>query len=343
MKFVAGKFFATLFALLSVVSSFVFPFQTVLADGTADPQYVMDWRATGPTGGDVRALVVDPSDPDRFYFGTLDGQIYASTDGGQNWRILYNFNRPQLFVDNIVVDSRNSDVIYVATHRHKEPGGFYKSTDGGKTFKESSELKNEALHSLTQSSANPDVLIVGTNSGVFRSNDAGDTWQKLNTDATAGLQNVESLAVDPRDSNVIYAGTWYLPYKTTDGGQTWSSIKTGMIDDSDVFAIDINPKDPDHVIASACSGIYDSRNGGQTWRKVQGIPSQSRRTRSILQHPATPDVVFAGTTEGFWRSTNGGADGSWMLMTSKQLEINSIAVHPKNPSIVLIGTNNYGV
>src|SRR5436309_13871357 len=94
-------------------------------DGAA---YTNDWRITGPTGGDVRALVVDPSDPDRFYFGTLDGQLYTSTDAGHNWRLLTNFNRPHLFVDHIVVDPRNSKVLYVATHRHKDAGGFFKST-----------------------------------------------------------------------------------------------------------------------------------------------------------------------------------------------------------------------
>src|SRR5881398_1984243 len=60
--------------------------------------YSAEWRLTGPTGGDVRGLVVDPSDPDRFYFGTLDGQLYTSTDAAHNWRLLTNFNRPQLFV-----------------------------------------------------------------------------------------------------------------------------------------------------------------------------------------------------------------------------------------------------
>ena len=80
------------------------------------------------------------------------------------------------------------------------------------------------------------------------------------------------------------------------------SIKNGIIDDSDIFAIDIDPRDPNHVIASACSGIYETKNAGESWRKVQGIPSQSRRTRAILQHPSVPGLVFAGTTEGFWRS-----------------------------------------
>src|ERR1700674_3735712 len=108
-------------------------------DGLVDPgKYSDDWRANGPPGGDVRGLVVDPSNADRFYFGTLDGQIYTSPDGGKTWQFLYNFNRPRLFVDHIIVDPRDSKTLYVATHRHKEAGGFFKSTDGGRKWRESS-------------------------------------------------------------------------------------------------------------------------------------------------------------------------------------------------------------
>ena len=301
----------------------------------------IDWTVSGPMGGDVRSLAVDPKDPQRLYFGTIDGQLYTSKDGARTWTHLPNFNRPGLYIDNLLVDPRDSKIIYAAAHRHKEPGGFFKTIDGGETWTEAAELKTEAIHSLTQSPSEPDVLIVGSNRGIWRSADGGEAWSQLSTSAYPGLINVESLAVDPRSSEVIYAGTWYLPYKTSDGGQTWSSIKTGMIDDSDVFAIEVNPRNPDHVIASACSGIYDSKNGGAQWRKVQGIPSQSRRTRAILQHPSVAGTVYAGTTEGFWRSLNGG--DSWMLTTSRQLEINAIAVHPEAPQIVYIGTNNYGV
>ncbi|MEP6637519.1 MAG: YCF48-related protein, partial [Acidobacteriota bacterium] len=313
-------------------------------EASLDPAgYSSDWQATGPPGGDVRDLEVDPNNADRLYFGTLDGQIYTSGDGGKGWVLLYNFNRPKLFVDHIIVDPRDSKVLYVAAHRHKEPGGFFKSTDGGHKWGESSQLNNEALHSLTQSKSDPNVLVVGTFNGIFRSDDAGETWQQLPTQSTPGLVHVETLAVDPRTANTIYAGTWYLPYKTTDGGQTWKSIKNGIIDDSDIFAIDIDPRDPDHLIASACSGIYESKTAGEAWRKVQGIPSQSRRTRAILQHPSIPGLVFAGTTEGFWRSERGGDADSWMVTTSRQLEINSISVHPSHPDTIFIGTNNYGV
>jgi photosystem II stability/assembly factor-like uncharacterized protein len=312
-------------------------------DGSAvEPERVMDWEVTGPMGGDVRSLVFDPQDPRRLYFGTIDGQIYTSTDGGTTWARLQGFNRPGLYIDNLIVDPRDSRVLYAAAHRHKEPGGFYKSRDGGATWKEAAEFKSEAIHALAQSPKDPDILLAGTNRGVFRSLDAGDSWRQIDTSAMPGLVNVESLAVDPRDSNVIYAGTWYLPYKTTDGGRTWNITKTGIIDDSDIFAIEIDSTNPDHVIMSACSGIYETKNAGALWRKVNGIPSQSRRTRTILQNPAVPSAIYAGTTEGFWLSQNGGND--WRVTTNRQnFEVNAIAVHPTNPQTVFIGTNNYGV
>jgi len=250
-------------------------------NGGSGSPYSAEWRITGPTGGDVRALVVDPNDPNHFYFGTLDSQICTLTDGGQNWRLLANFNQPRLFVDHIIVDPRNSRVLYVATHRHKDAGGFYKSADGGVTWRDSPELRNEALHSMAQSESNPNILLVGTISGIFRSADSGETWSPLQTAALATAAakqrgdnevDVESLAIDPRDSNVIYAGTWYLPYKTTDGGRSWRIIKNGIIDDSDISAINIDPRNPNHIIASACSGIYETHNAGEDWQKVQGIP-----------------------------------------------------------------------
>ena len=334
--------FIALFALVSALAPST-PVAHASGDAADPALYSNDWRTTGPPGGDVRALVVDPHDPDRFYFGTLDGQIYTSADGGKRWQLLHNFGKPRMFIDHIVVDSRNPKVLYVGGHRHDVPGGFFKSTDGGLTWRESTQLKDQAVHSIAQSESHPDTLIAGTYTTIFRSDDSGETWKQLPTTNVTGLHHIESLAIDPRTASTIYAGTFYLPYKSLDGGQTWKTIKTGMIDDSDIFAIDINPRDANHIFASACSGIYESKNAGESWRKVQGIPSQSRRTRAILQHPSVPGVVFAGTTEGFWRSDKGGNPDSWMVTTSRQLEINSIAVHSTRPDMVYIGTNNYGI
>lgn len=298
-----------------------------------------DWKTIGPSGGDVRVITIDPRNHDRLFISTLDGQVYKSEDAGMSWELLENFERPQLILDQLMIDSRDSNVIYTSGHRHKLPGGFFKSVDGGKTWKESKELKGESIHSMAQSPKDPNMLTAGATNGVWVSYNSGDTWEKIKSDTMP--VNIDSLAMDPRNSKTIYAGTWYRPFKSTDGGNSWRLINKGMIDDSDVFAITINNKNPDYLVSSACSGIYESYDAGETWKKIQGIPSQARRTRDILQHPSRPGTIYAATTEGFWMSTNSGK--SWAMTTQRDLEINSIAVHPDNPDKVFIGTNNYGV
>ena len=302
------------------------------------------WQKVGPNGGDIRAIVVDPTDSKHFYFTTLEGQFYTSTDCAVSWQMVYNFDRSLLMFDNIVIDRRDPKTIYLGGHRGslKNEGGFFKSTDGGVTWRESKEMKNQAINALFQSALNPDMIVAGTVEGVFASIDSGNNWKKISDEkAMPGLVEVDSLAIDPRNTDIIYAGTTYRPYKTTDGGKNWKLISTGMIDDSDVFAIDLDPRNPDHIIASACSGIYESKNAGENWKKIQGIPSTSRRTRDILQHPSKPGYIYAGTTEGFWMSADDGT--TWNLTTSKQVEVNSITVPADEPNKVYLGTNNYGV
>jgi photosystem II stability/assembly factor-like uncharacterized protein len=331
--------FATLILAISLLSA-LFPLRT-LADGNivVDPDKFSQWTVVGPNGGDVRVITIDPRDKSRLYLSTMDGQIHVSADGGKSWRLLVNLNEPQLILDQLFVDSRDSKVIYASGHRGKFPGGFFKSEDGGQSWKKSKDLKGEAIHAMTQAKDDPKMLFVGTSNGIFVSKNSGDDWEKISSSTMP--VNLNSMAIDPRSSNTIYAGTSWRPYKSTDSGKSWRLIKTGMIDDSDVFAVTIDPRNAEHIIASACSGIYESHNGGEKWTKIQGIPAQSRRTRDILQHPTIPGTVYAATTEGFWMTTNGGK--SWALTTQRNLEINSIAVHPEEPNRVFIATNNYGV
>lgn len=322
-----------------VMAIFLFVVSVVSLLAGNEPLKISDWQVVGPDGGDVRVITVDPKDKDRLYISTLDGQIHTSADGGKTWRLLVNLNRPQLVLDQLFVDSRDSKIIYASGHRHKEPGGFFKTTDGGATWKEAKDLSKASIHSMVQSDFDPNIILVGTIDGVWMSKNSGDDWKKISSDTMP--INIDSLAIDPRSTDTIYAGTWWRAYKSTDSGKNWRLIKDGMIDDSDVFAITIDTKNPDHIVASACSGIYESYNKGEKWAKVNGIPSQSRRTRDILQNPAIPGTIYAATTEGFWMTTNGGK--SWALTTTRDLVINSITVHPENPNKVFVGTDNYGV
>jgi photosystem II stability/assembly factor-like uncharacterized protein len=314
----------------------------VLADGNIipDPEKFGNWEVLGPNGGDVRVVTIDPRDKDRLYISTLDGQIYTSADGGKTWKLLVNLNQPGLILDQLLVDARDSQVLYASGNRFNAPGGFFKSTDGGLTWKEAKQLSNQSIHAMTQSSKDPNIIMVGAIGEAWMSKDSGDSWEEVPVSMPPD-KAVDALAIDPRKTSTMYAGTWYRAYKTTDSGKSWRLIKDGMIDDSDVFAVSIDPRNADHIIASACSGIYESTNAGEKWAKIQGIPSQSRRTRDIVQHPTIKGTIYAATTEGFWMSTNGGK--AWELTTQRDLEINSIAVHPDEPNRVFIGTNNYGV
>ena len=324
------------YALLAVS----FP-DSAIADGTVitDKDKFMNWAILGPTGGDVRAVAIDPKNKDRVYISTLDGQIYLSDNAGSSWQLLVNLNKPQLILDNLMVDVRDSKVIYASGHRYKLPGGFFKSTDGGVNWKEAKELRGESIHSMTQSDKDPNVIIVGTLDGVWLSKNSGDDWGKIESNTMP--VNVDSLAIDPKNASTFYAGTWWRAYKSTDSGKNWRLVKDGMIDDSDVFAVTVDPRNSDHIIASACSGIYESFNAGDRWAKINGIPGDSRRTYAIVQHPSIAGTVYAATNQGFWMTTNGGK--SWMLTTSRDLMVTSIAVSSEAPNRIFIGTSLYGV
>ena len=339
LQMIRSRSTITLILIAAVIQSCVVYAVATGPDTATDVGKFTDWQVMGPSGGDVRAITIDPRDKNRLYVSTLDGQIHTSADGGKSWRLLVNLNQPELILDNLLVDSRDSRIIYVSGQRAQAPGGFFRTTDGGINWKEAKELKNESINSLAQSKFDPNVLLVGTRRGAWRSNNSGADWERI-VSPTMPV-DIDSLAIDPRGTSTIYAGTQYRPYKSTDAGKNWSLIRDGMIDDSDVFAVDIDPRNPDHVIASACSGIYETVNGGTKWAKINGIPSQSRRTRDIMQHPTMPGTIYAATTEGFWMSSNAGK--MWSLTTQRELEVNSIAVHPDEPNRVFIGTNNYGV
>ncbi|HSF23721.1 MAG TPA: YCF48-related protein [Blastocatellia bacterium] len=315
---------------------------------------VRQWEVTGPWGGDVRALVASPDNSDLLYLGTSDGQIFRSTDGARTWRRLKpGLDKREISVDCIAIDPRNSKVIYVGVWpvgRDRE-GGIFKTEDGGESWKLLEGTTKLSVRSLAIAPSNSNFLIAGSANddpslnGVFRSTDAGKTWERISPIGDKEIRNIESAAIDPRDTNVLYVGTWHLPWKTTNGGVTWKQAGNqivGMINDSDIFGINIfDASKPNLVYVNACSGIFRSVNAGEKWTKLPGIPFSARRTYALLPHPAEPSTIFAGTSEGLWRSKDGGK--RWMLLTSKSMVIRSIVVTLDKPNRVLIATDDFGI
>jgi photosystem II stability/assembly factor-like uncharacterized protein len=300
------------------------------------------WTVAGPAGGDARAFAAAPGDPSHLYLGTTNSWLYESKDGGASWSRLAKIDPIDGFVlDSIVVDASDPATLFVGAWKDSANGGLWVSHDGGHSWTEPADLKGQSIHALAQAHSDARILFAGTLKGVYRSKDTGATWQQISPAGDREIHEVESLAVDPGNPDVVYAGTWHLPWKTTDGGKNWRSIKQGLIVDSDVFSIIIDPEHTRTVYLSACSGIYKSESAGQLFHKIQGIPSEARRTRALMQDPENRAVVYAGTTEGLYKTLNGGR--TFARMTDADVVVNAVYVDPRDAKHVLLATDRGGV
>jgi ligand-binding sensor domain-containing protein len=301
------------------------------------------WRALGPPGGDVHSLAADPSRPGRLFLGTADGHIFGSEDAGAHWKLLGRAGtRRDAVVTAIVVDPRDANILFASawTQDPVAGGGVFRSGDGGRTWR-AAGLEGQAVRALTIAPSDADVLVAGTLDGVYRSRDAGKSWERISPAHHEELRNLDSLVVDPRDPQTIYAGTFHLPWKTVDGGRTWCPIHDGMIDDSDVMSLLVDRAKSGRIYASACSGIYRSENGAAQWKKIQGIPYAARRTYVITQDPRHPASVYAATSEGLWKTSDAGA--TWRRTTPQEWVVNTVVVPEGRPGRVVIGTEQLGV
>jgi len=313
------------------------------------PVHAQSWIVLGPEGGDARSFGYSPKNPDRILLGTTTSTIFVSDDGGTNWSRLAHIGEGvrdadhDYVIDHIVVDPGDPNSIFVAAWsvNDRTSGDIFYSRDGGRSWKVSPGMHGKPVRALAMGPTNSHLLVAGALDGVYVSTDAGGSWTRISPAENEGLRNIESLAVDSKDPNVIYAGTWHLAWKTNDGGTSWHKIDRGMIDDSDVFSIIVDATNSSVVFASACSGIYRSESAGDLFHKVQGIPFSARRTRVLKQNPANPDVVYAGTTEGLWRSKDLGK--TWRQLTDPDVVVNDIWVDPQNSSRLLLATDRAGI
>jgi len=297
----------------------------------------------GPDGGDVRSLTSDPRNPDHIFLGTSTGTIFQSTDGGHNWaRFAHLGSGDDYVIDHLAIDPQHPELMYAAAWsvENQAAGDFFRSHDSGSTWETVSFMHGKSIRAMTMAASDPKILVVGALEGVFRSNDAGKSWEKISV-SNQEIHNVESIAIDPKNADVIYAGTWHLAWKTSDGGASWHHITRGMLDDSDVFSIIVDSTNSSVVFASACSGVYKSENGGEQFSKIQGIPFSARRTRVLREDAAHPEIVYAGTTEGLWKTADEGK--TWMRVSGPEVVVNDVLVDPRNSDRVLMATDRSGV
>jgi len=192
---------------------------------------------------------------------------------------------------------------------------------------------------------NTDIIYLGgATGGILKSVDGGVMWENVFDDQP--VITIGDIALDPNNSDVIYAGTGEANsssysfigngvYKSTDAGQTWQ--QSGLEHSAYIGRIVVDHSDSQRVYAAACGnlfseggerGVYRSENGGTTWERVLFL-TDSTAAIDLLQHPENPDILYAtmwerirrleyrrsfGNSSGIWKTTNGG--DTWTELTN---------------------------
>jgi photosystem II stability/assembly factor-like uncharacterized protein len=248
-------------------------------------------------------VTLDPNDPQVVWVGTGESNsqrsvsygdgIYRSDDGGKNWQNLG--LKKSEHIGRVVIDPRDSKVVYVAAEGPLwGPGGdrgLYKTTDGGKNWKAVLTIsENTGVVDVQLDPANPDIVYAaayqrrrhvytlidgGPESAIYKSTDAGATWNKLKN----GLPTVDigriGLAISPADPNVIYASIEAADgkggiFRSNDKGATWE--RKNEFDSGAMYYARVvcDPKNVDRIWVMNVS-LRESRDGGKTLERVKEL------------------------------------------------------------------------
>jgi len=224
----------------------------------------------------INVLVADPQNPQLLFAGAgssgSGSGVYKSEDGGLSWRLAAD-GLPSEDVIALAISSTQPPLLYALVGVR---GDVYASADGAQSW---THLGNSGLfggfeHWMHVDPVDSNVIFALARSNeLTRSSDGGSTWLPFGEGLPRDEHSVHilSLAIDPTDSNIIYAGTGghvgggHGVYKSTDGGQTWSAVNQGMLDYR-ITALAVDPAHPQTVYAGADDGeFFKTSDGGQAW------------------------------------------------------------------------------
>ncbi|MDA3906778.1 MAG: hypothetical protein PF484_11950 [Bacteroidales bacterium] len=288
----------------------------------------------------IGAVTLDPNDPDNvIYVGTgetwprnsvsIGDGLYKSVDGGSNW-IKMGFENSER-IANIIVNPSNSDEIYVAVlgalWSDSEDRGVYKTTDGGTTWEKVLYINQKTgCADMAMDPSNPNVLYAsmwefrrtawsfesgGDFSALYKSIDAGKTWNKIHNGFPEGQLGRLAIAIAPSNPNILYTVIEAEEdlrkglYRSDDAGENWNQLNNdfGITVRPFYFSrIVVDPKNPDVVIKAGLNGSI-SRDGGKTFKSLGRMHSD---IHDIAFDINNSDIIYAGTDGGIYRSWNGG-------------------------------------
>jgi photosystem II stability/assembly factor-like uncharacterized protein len=296
------------------------------------------WTQQGPgnVGARVNTIKVHPTNPNIIYIGYSEGGVWKTTDGGQNWKPVFD-NQAMLSIGDIELDPQNPNTVYVGTGDPNISGypfignGLWKSTDAGLTWKYIGLEKQRIIAKIIVHPTNSQVIWAATmgipfeknnDRGLYKTTDGGATWKQVLFIADqAGVIDIE---MSPTDPNTVYAAAWdrirnyYTStvsgqnariWKTTDGGTTWAKLGGGLPQDrKSRTGLSIDAQNGNHLIATYADStlmfhaLYETFNGGTTWAAMPPGNGFDPISRAILLGTSAKFLLIPSIpmTSGRW-------------------------------------------
>ncbi|MEP6919874.1 MAG: hypothetical protein ABI967_02030 [bacterium] len=327
------------------------------------------WTHMGlPESRQISAIIIHPTKPNIVYVAAMGYEwgrneergIFRTTDGGKTWAKVLFVNDTTGFID-LQVDPKHPEVLYAAAWQRfrfgggdmaeSGPGsGIFKTVDGGtKWQKLSNGLPGDETGKITLAVAqqNSNILYAAIltgepaaggkrtleTGGVFRSNDAGQTWQRMNPAMTSYYY--DRIHVDPADDNRIWMPVFDLMV-STDGGKTLVKANMKHVH-NDLHSIWIDPADPLHLIIGGDGGVNISYNRGATWQQAVLPIGQFYEVAVDNQDPY---YVYGGMQDtGHWLGPNqtydneGITNNDWIKL---RFNGDGMSIHadPTDPNVI---------
>jgi len=334
------------------------------------------FRSIGPAfmSGRIADIKIDPEDTKIWYVAAGSGGVWKTSNSGTTFKPIFD-RETSYSIGCISIDPNNSNIVWVGTGenvsgRHVGYGdGVYKSTDGGKNWKNMGLKKSEHIDKIIVNPKNSNIVYVasegplwssGGDRGVYKSINGGKTWKAvLTVDKDTGATD---LVMDPKNPNVLYAATHQRRrhvsalinggpgsaiYKTCDGGKNWLKIIKGLPgEDLGQIALAISPQRPEVVYASVETSVrkitfYRSHDGGRNWVEKASYATPGTGPHYYQELYASPhrfDRIFSMEINVLF-SNDGGATWGKILSKKKHGDNHAIAFHPSEQDYLLCGSD----
>jgi photosystem II stability/assembly factor-like uncharacterized protein len=339
----------------------------------------LKWRLIGPfRGGRVVAVAGVPGDSTTFYFGSVNGGIWKTTDAGVVWTPISD-GQPVGSIGALAVAPSDPKTIYAGTGETdirediSSGNGVYKSTDSGATWNHIGLEDTRQISRIAIDPQNPSIVYVGVlghaygpneERGVYKSADGGMHWTRvLDLGPEIGISDLAICSAAPQ---LLFAGAWhtrrppwssYAPidgpggglYRSQDAGKTWSRLDGNGLPEGDWGRVGVDvAQDGKRVYAlifmqaqAKQSGLYRSDDGGNTWALATADPRLTSRAwyfNSITIDPHNPDVIYMPNI-ALYRSEDGGKTISVVRGAPGGDDYHQLWIDPKNSASMVLGTD----